>query len=1630
MSVACSGFRLCRPLHWCALISSLAVARLEAIVISEVHYQPDVVEDPGETLEFVEIYNDSPVVYDLSGAYFSRGIEFTFPEGTFLPARSHLAVAANLELLRRRYGDVPAVGDFRGRLENRGETLRLVTATGSPLAEVRYRSSGDWPAAAAGAGYSLSLRDPFADPSRPESWSPSAFPGGTPGEDNFAPPAPIDNELFAELSPGIIWRYRKGWDAEQGVMAPFSEPPDAWRAPDFDDSGWPEGEAPIGFGESQVVTRLDDMQNNYLAFAARLRFRLEAEHLEVMDSLVLKVRLDDGCVIYLNGVEVARSGLPGDPGTAVPHDVRATSAREAFTGQVLVFVVPRERARAGENVLAVQVHNQSLTSNDAALALGVYYRTFTAGRRPPDPAVVFNEVIARGAAAERGIELFNRLATAADLGGYRLAADPALANAYRIPAGTRLGPRGFLAIPESALPFPLDALELALFLAPPEGREIAAAYAFPEALPEGAASRARLPDGTGPWYATVEPTPGSANRVPLERGIVINEIHYNPRLSAPDWKPLRDTRRGEFIELFNRSERSIDLSGYRLASAIQYSFVRGTMLAAGGYLVVARDPAFIMETYGLAPGLVVGPPPDATAEQIEAFGSLDNAGERIVLLDPLGNAVNQVEYRDGGEWPADADGRGSSLELIDPRQDNSSPHAWAASDESSRAPWVEIDYEAVYQASLVPGAMESELHLFLISAGECLIDGVSITSGDPPVEHIPNGDFEVDTRPWRLTGTHVRSHRTTDEARFGSASLRLVATGAGDNRINRIELDTSPPLRQGPIRVRLWARWLRGSNTLHISGHNNAYGRTVWLPVAEATGSPGRENGWLRRLREETGGRGNLGPVISEVRHEPAVPLPGAPILVRARISDADGVASAEAVYQRDGTAEFLRVPLRDDGQEGDREAGDGLYTGHLPGFALRTILNYYIEATDAAGQARRYPREAPEQLLTFIVDDRMESTLFRYRLVVNAANLSAPVTGLTRRLLHSDELVDGTFIFEESQVYYNVGLRYRGSPWNRPPDPKMFRVRFNGDQRFFEQRRINISRYGSAQNEGVSYQLLLKAGVPEAPVPYSPRYQYLTVKFNGQMHSGTAMAEIRPIDGNYTAFNWPADPDGEAWKMTGKLAFSDAGTMIGSPDWTQVRVYTTGPYPATHSKENYRFYFNPTLQEEQDDFEPLIRLLQVMDRVTTPDDRYDEEIERILNVDSSLRVFAVRSLLSDWDTVGIGNGQNAYFYYAPLEGRHYLVPWDMDHTFERTDVAMVPGNSSNGFGRLIGRPRFRRLYASIIKELLDSSWSEDYMRTWTTMVSEPAGPPRVAPGAGLVSFLRTRRATANSFVQAAANVPFALTTPSPSAVAGGSIELEGTGSVSIAHLLVLVNGEPREGVDVAWSTPPRQPAAVPTIWRLVASDLRPERNDVQVLALDRAGGFLGSVRAEVYDARGWEAPALTRVEPAAGPMEGGTLVALRGSGFRPYAAVEFGTERALETIYISSSELAARTPPAALEGEVDVAVANLDGQKAVAAGAFRYGGLAPSFIRGEADGVPGVSLSDAIAILLYLFRAGELSCLDAADVDDDGRITLTDPVRLLLHLFAGGPPPAPPYPKAGLDPTEDGLDCAAGVSG
>ena len=69
------------------------------------------------------------------------------------------------------------------------------------------------------------------------------------------------------------------------------------------------------------------------------------------------------------------------------------------------------------------------------------------------------------------------------------------------------------------------------------------------------------------------------------------------------------------------------------------------------------------------------------------------------------------------------------------------------------------------------------------------------------------------------------------------------------------------------------------------------------------------------------------------------------------------------------------------------------------------------------------------------------------------------------------------------------------------------------------------------------------------------------------------------------------------------------------------------------------------------------------------------------------------------------------------------------------------------------------------------------------------------------------------------------------------------------------------------------------------------------------------------------------------------------------------------------------------------------------------------------------VDISDVIHQMNYLFLDGpSLECPDAGDVNDDGRVDISDPIALLFNKFGDLKIPPPNIGGKGMDLTYDSL--------
>lgn len=108
-------------------------------------------------------------------------------------------------------------------------------------------------------------------------------------------------------------------------------------------------------------------------------------------------------------------------------------------------------------------------------------------------------------------------------------------------------------------------------------------------------------------------------------------------------------------------------------------------------------------------------------------------------------------------------------------------------------------------------------------------------------------------------------------------------------------------------------------------------------------------------------------------------------------------------------------------------------------------------------------------------------------------------------------------------------------------------------------------------------------------------------------------------------------------------------------------------------------------------------------------------------------------------------------------------------------------------------------------------------------------------------------------------------------------------------------------------------------------------------VTVSSGGPLVADVGGVVTFVSGAAGPWIASVEPARGPLAGGTVVTVRGGGFSAAATVAFGGVPALSVTVVSASELRATTPPGAAAGAVTVEVRNPDDTAVSLAAGFVY---------------------------------------------------------------------------------------------
>ena len=639
------------------------------IVMTEIMYNPP--ESGTDSLEFLELYNNDQVAWNLNNFYFSRGIVYTFPDYTLEPG-AFLLIAKNSTAIQNTF-HLPSFQWTDGALNNSGEPVVIKDHLGYVVDSVYYLPVLPWDTLADGYGPSLELCDPGSDNSNPANWrhaiefqvvnaegdsiwaSPLTGCSYLPVADFTANVTIIPENGVVTFSDASTNTTGWEWTFEGGNPSAFSgqnPPPVQYDIP---------GQYTVCLVASNDVGASTNCKQDYITVFDPTNTNVVIT--EIMynppgtnaDSLQFIELYNNGYVAlnlldfsFTQGITFTLPEILFNPGDYLVVAKNASAIQNTFNKASYQWT---------DGSLNIQEGPIVLRDNLGFLIDTVYYRS-----------VLPWDTMANGRGSS--LELCDPDTDNNDPANWRHAIEFRAINADG----------------DSIWASPLEGcsyLPEADFYADLTTISEHAHVTFTDASSEGTTGWEWTFDGGVPGnFSGQAPPPVQYNTAgvytvclvasnvcgndveckynyitvqgPTNAGIVMTEIMYNP--------PETDNDSLEFIELYNNDDHSWNLQDFFFNQGIQFIFPE-TFLGPGEYLIVAKNASAVQHTFNV-PSLQW------------TSGSLNNSGEPVVLRDPMGFVVDSVFYLPVLPWDTMADGHGPSLELCDPGADNTNPANW------------------------------------------------------------------------------------------------------------------------------------------------------------------------------------------------------------------------------------------------------------------------------------------------------------------------------------------------------------------------------------------------------------------------------------------------------------------------------------------------------------------------------------------------------------------------------------------------------------------------------------------------------------------------------------------------------------------------------------------------------------------------------------------------------------------------------------------------------------------------------------------------------------------------------------------------------------------------------------------
>lgn len=1362
------------------LLFPAAASAFDTIVVfNEIHYHP--AGDVLPNLEFVELYNQNTADVDMSGWRISSGIDFTFPDDTILGGREYLVVAANPSALETATGGTGILGPFTGLLDNGGERLRLRNGNDRIMDEVTYDDRAPWPIGADGSGATLAKMDPDGGSST-SNWRSSFEVNGTPGAANFngSTSFPLTiNELAGSTAPTgnfFIELYNSGTTelALDGFVL-RSESGDEFV---IQGGVTISAEAVISFSETELGFRQVNGDNLYLYTA-------------LVDVLIDAMRADDtGRARYPDGTAtlyVTGNSIPATAGAfnAAPlesdivineimYHHRPNYATEGDPAVVTSSTLLNWNAswrynESGENLGSLWALSAHTTGGNWESGTGpLGYET--SSDIPPQPI----STTLTQPSLNSPYVLTYYFETEFSIAAATLATTTEVTINHEVDDGAI---------------FYINGVEVGRYDMP-EGDVTSSTLAEnssseADAIRQLTVQKEYLTEGTNRISVEIHQVSGNSSDVIMGVNILADQViaSSNPATAFSE-------NDEEWIELYNKGTSDQDISGWELDGAVSFTAPTGTVISANQYLIIAENTNDFGAKFPRA--VCIG----------QYSGSLSNSGEDLLLLDTEGNPADEVAYLDGAPWPGAADGEGSSMELRNPRIDNSAPEAWTASSNEDNSEWADYSFTIQAQSPVYSPSIYSfhELRLGLLDSGVILLDDVSVIEdpGGANTELIANGSFD-DATGWRLLGTHEQSSVVNDG---GENVLKVVASNRMTYLNNLMECNLT---RYGWLRsvqagtnykISFRAKWLSGSPQFRFEFYYNKLARTVILNQPEKHGTPGAQNSGFESV---------TGPTYKGLTHSPAVPTPGERIIVSTAAADPDGVSSLTLHYAVNGgsfsssTMTYL--------------ASESTWQGSIPGQAEGAVVQFYIEGKDNNQTGSYAPADGPDSRAmikwTAATTAAGKQSLRLIMLASEASTMHHPYE------ICSNRRFGCTIITDEEDIAYDCGIRLRGSMWSRRVESNSgLNLKFPADKPY---RGVHstITTRKRDMREIVAKHIINQAGGLHDNYN-DVIYQYGHISDQ----NGWTRLEMARFGANYLEGLPEGDgKDGTIFKMEGirvptetEDGTSDTPKLL-DPDVTTLSFVNSFDLDNQgDNKEMYRHNLPINNNQDKDDYSRLIAMCQTLELSGTT---LENAIEDVIDVDMWTRQFAMLSLCGVTDIYTQGQPHNLNMYVRPADQIIEPMPWDWDHPFLQSTTASLWG--SGDITKVFARPKFSRLFYGHMYDIINTTFNSTYMSYWTSHYGSLTGENY----SSYITYINNR--SDYVLTQLPTEIEFAITTNDgiDFSVATSVVTLEGDGWINVREIYVDSNREP---TPITWTDDDSWSITIP---------ITPGLNEITLRAID-----------------------------------------------------------------------------------------------------------------------------------------------------------------------------------------------------